>query len=135
MFLFQAFGRSFWLAVIGSIAAISVTGTAFTEALSGDQSSKAATSATVIGAYSVTNVRYTLNTTTPTSIDNILFKIVAPVTQPTFVRARAVGASPGPAGTFYTCTLLLNGADYDATCLSAGLTVAAANEMTIVVSK
>jgi len=133
VFLFQAFGRSFWLAVIGSIAAISVTGSAFTEALAGDQSSKTATAATVIGAYTVNNVTYTLNGTTPTNIDAITFKIIAPGAQPTFVKAQAVN----PGGTFYNCTTVLNVADYDATCNSTSpqLTVAAANQMTIVVSK
>lgn len=127
----QAFGRSFWLTVIGSVVAMSVAGTAFTGALAGTQTSNTATAATVIGAYTVNNVTYTL-AATPTDISAITFKIVAPGAQPTFVKAQAVTA-----GTFYNCTTVLNVADYDATCASTSpqLTVAAANNMTIVVSK
>ena len=127
----QAFGRPFWLTVVGAIAAIAVTGTAFTASLAGTQTSNTATATTVIGAYTVNNVTYTL-AATPTDISAITFKIVAPGAQPTFVKAQAVTA-----GTFYNCTTVLNVADYDATCATTSpqLTVAAANNMTIVVSK
>jgi len=132
VFLLQAFGRSFWLTVIGAVAAIAFTGTAFTASLAGTQTSNTATATTVIGAYNVTTVAYTLNATTSTNIDAITFKIVAPGAQPTFVKAQAVTG-----GTFYNCTTLLVVADYNATCASTTpqLTVAAANSMTIVVSK
>ena len=131
MFLLQAFGRSFWLTVVGAIAAIAFTGTAFTASLAGTQTSNTATATTVIGAYNVTTVAYTL-AATPTDIAAITFKIVAPGAQPTFVKAQAVTG-----GTFYNCTTVLSVSDYNATCATTSpqLTVAAANNMTIVVSK
>ena len=128
---FASFGRTFWMALFGATVAVALGGTAFTASLSGSQASKTATSTTVIGGYAVSTVAYTLGST-PTAIDAITFKIVAPGAQPGTVKVQAETA-----GSFYNCSTLLNGADYDATCAttSPALTVAAANNLTIVVSQ
>ena len=132
MFLSHLVGRSFWLSALAGLATVAVAGTAFTAGLGGDQSSKTATAATVIGTYNVTTVAYTLGAT-PTNIDAITFKIVAPGAQPSVVKAQAVN----PGGTFYNCTTVLSGADYNATCASTSpqLTVSAANQLTVVVTQ
>ena len=111
VFLLAAFGRTFWLAVIAAAAVTSFAGSAFTGTLAGAQTSKTSTSASVIGGYTVSNVAYTLNANTPANVDAITFTIVAPGSQPTFVKAQ-----PVTGGTFYTCTTVLSGADYNATC-------------------
>lgn len=111
MFLLTAFGRTFWLAAIAAAAVVSFAGTASTSSLAGTQTPKTSTSAAVIGGYTVTTVAYTLNANTPANVSAITFKIVAPGAQPSFVRAQ-----PVTGGTFYTCSTVLNGVDYDATC-------------------
>ena len=130
--IFASLGRTFWLSMLAAVATVAIGGTAFTAGLSGDQSSRTATSATVIGGYTATGVGYTLNSTTPTNIDAITFKIVSPGAQPNTVKVQ--GAS---AGTFYSCITALNVADYDATCTTTSpqLTVGAANNLVIVVSQ
>ena len=131
MFLFASLGRTFWLSMLGAGMAIAIGGTAFTGSLAGSQASKTASSATVIGVYSVTTVAYTLGST-PTNIDAVTFKIVAPGEQLSTVKAQAATG-----GTFYNCSTVLNVADYDATCASTSpqLTVSAADNLTIVVSQ
>lgn len=132
MFLFASLGRTFWLAVLGAAATVAIGGTAFTAGLTGDQSSKTASSVTVIGGYSVTTVAYTLGAT-PTNIDAITFTIVSPGAQPGTVKAQADSTG----GTFYSCLTVLNVANYDATCNSTSpqLTVTDADSLTIVVSQ
>ena len=131
MFLMTSLGRTFWLSTLAAAATVAIAGTVFTASLSGNQASKTATSATVIGGYNVTTVSYTLGAT-PTNIDAITFKIVAPGAQPNSVYAQGVTG-----GTFYSCSTVLNVADYDATCTTTApqLTVAAADNLTIVVSQ
>jgi len=128
---FASLGRTFWLSMLAAAATVAISGTAFTASLSGSQASKTATSATVIGGYTVTSVGYTLGAQ-PTNIDAITFTIVAPGAQPSTVKAQ--GAT---GGTFYSCLTVLNIANYDATCASTSpqLTVLAADNLTLVVSQ
>ena len=111
MFIFSALGRTFWLAALAAVAVVSIVGSATAGGLGGDQTSATATSATVIGGYTVSNVGYTLSTTSPANVTAITFTIVAPGSQPTLVKAQ-----PVTGGTFYTCTTVASGSNYNATC-------------------
>lgn len=132
MFLFASLGRTFWLAALAAAASVAIAGTAFTASLT-VPSSNSATGATVIGAYTVNALSYTLNGTTPTNIDAITFKIIAPSAQPGTVKAKADSS-----GIWYSCNTVLNVADYDATCnttTGTQLTVGNANNLTLVISQ
>lgn len=132
MFLFASLGRTFWLATLAATASVAIAGTAFTASLT-VPASNSATGATVIGAYTVTTLSYTLNGTTPTNIDAITFKIIAPPAQPVTVKAKADSS-----GIWYSCNTVLNVADYDATCnttTGTQLTVGNVNNLTLVVSQ
>ena len=132
MFLFASLGRTFWLAALAGAASIAIAGTAFTASLT-VPTSNTATGTTVIGAYSVASVSYTLNGSTPTNIDAITFKILAPPAAPGTIKAKADNS-----GIWYTCSSLLNVADYDATCnttVGTQLTVGAASNLTLVISQ
>ncbi len=111
MFLMAMFGRTFWLAAAAALAVVSLAGFGQTRGLSGTQASTTATSAAVIGGFTVSNVGYTLNTDAPAQVDSITFTIVSPGSPPSIVRAQPVAG-----GTFYTCSTSPSGADYIATC-------------------
>jgi hypothetical protein len=76
---------------------------------------------TVTGGYTVSNVVYTLNGTTPSNIDSVKFDLDNPATT---VKVRLVS----PAGSYYGCTV--SGSTW--TCLTPGTTVAAANEFRVI---
>ena len=109
--MFFLFGRSFWVAAAAAMAVMSLAGSAWTSSLAGTQTSKTSSATAVIGGYTVNTVAYNTNSLTPANVTSITFKIVAPGAQPSFVKAQ-----PVTGGTWYTCSTLLSGADYNATC-------------------
>jgi len=109
--MFFLFGRSFWVAAAAAMAVLSLAGSAWTGGLTGTQTSKTSAATAVIGGYTVNTVAYNTSSTTPANVTSITFKIVAPGAQPTFVKAQ-----PVTGGTWYTCSTVASGADYNATC-------------------
>ena len=83
----------------------------------------AGSGATAISGYTITNVQYTLNGTTPTNIDAVTFTI-----SPT--AASTVKAQVASAGTFYSCVNTAGSVSCATT--SPQATVAAANQLTVV---
>lgn len=76
---------------------------------------------TVTSGYTVSNVVYTLNATTPSNIDSVRFDLDNPATT---VKVRLIS----PAGSYYNCTA--SGSTW--TCLTSGVTVTAANEFRVI---
>lgn len=83
--------------------------------------------ARVISGYTVGSVNYNLNATTPSNIDSVDFTLspAAPVTSTV-----KVGLVSG--GSFYNCTTSDGGTTWS--CLTAGATVSAANELRVITS-
>lgn len=79
--------------------------------------------ASVTSGYTVSNVVYNLNATTPSNIDNVTFSLNAAATN---VKVRLVTT-----GSYFTCT----NAGLNWTCNTAGVTVAAADEFRVVASQ
>jgi len=86
-------------------------------------SSYAGEGVTVTSGYTVSNVVYNLNATTPSNIDSVTFDLNAAATT---VKVRLVTT-----GSYYTC----NGSGNTWTCPSAGVTVAAANEFRVIATQ
>ena len=91
--------------VVGLVAALSIAGGAYayTAANTVPTSTAGAGSGTVSG-YTVTNLHYTLNTTTPANIDSMTFTVspVIPSTGSGKVAVSAALSTGGPNG--YTCS-------------------------------
>ena len=134
MFLLTTFGRSFWLAAVGSFLAMAVAGTAYTNSIS-VPSSNAATGATVIGGYSIGSVSYTLNGTNPLNVDAITFSILT-TGSPVAPKVGGVKARAQASGSWYDCTFTGTG-PWVTTCASTSpqLTVANTDNLTVVVSQ
>ncbi len=79
-----------------------------------------------ISGYTVTNVVYTLNSTTPTNLDQVAFTI-APTTTSTLKVQLASG------GSWYTCTNTAGSASCNTT--SPQATAAAASQLTVVAAQ
>ena len=88
-------------------------------------SSAGAGSGTISG-YTVTNVAYTLNATTPTNLDQVAFTI-APTTTSTLKVQLAAG------GSWYSCTNAAGSATCNTT--SPQATAAAATQLTVVAAQ
>ncbi len=86
-------------------------------------SSYAGEGVTVTSGYTVSNVVYNLNATTPSNIDSVTFDLNAAATT---VKVRLVTT-----GSYYTCS----GSGNTWTCPSAGVTVAAANEFRVIATQ
>lgn len=82
-----------------------------------------------ISGYQITSIRYTLNGTTPTTIDSVQFNVVplAGAGAPTTVYAQLNGA-----GSWYTCT---NTAGNTWSCTLSGVTAQAANQLRVVAAQ
>jgi hypothetical protein len=107
------FGRGFWITAIAAAATLSFAGSAFTNSVTAPALTSNAGGVAVIGEFSVdtANVTYTLDTTDPRNVTQVVFTILAPGTTPTFVRIRPVST-----GSWYTCTLAPSGPNQIATC-------------------
>jgi len=77
----------------------------------------------VTSGYTVSNVVYNLNATTPSNVDSVTFSLNAAATN---VKVRLVTT-----GSYFTCTNV--GLNW--TCNTAGVTVAAADEFRVVASQ
>jgi hypothetical protein len=82
-----------------------------------------------ISGYTVTNVRYTLDTTTPANIKTVQFEIAptAGAAAPTTVQASLVTG-----GTFFACT---KGSGTTWSCAVTGVTALAANELRVIAAQ
>jgi len=80
----------------------------------------------VISGYTVSNVAYTLNTTTPTNLDQVAFTI-APIATST------VKVQLAPAGSWYSCSNTAGSVTCNTT--SPQATAAAATQLTVVAAQ
>lgn len=83
-----------------------------------------------ISGYTITNVTYTLNTTTPSNIDKVTFDIAptAGASAPTTVKAKLVAAS----STWFACSKT-TGTTWS--CNVTGVTATAADELRVVAAQ
>jgi hypothetical protein len=114
------------LLVVGILAIGIATGVyAFAAANTVPNSTAGAGSGTISG-YTVTNVAYTLNTTTPTNLDQVAFTI-APTTASTLKVQLVAG------GSWYTCANAAGSVTCNTT--SPQVTAAAATQLTVVAAQ
>ncbi len=114
------------LLVVGILAIGIATGVyAFAAANTVPNSTAGAGSGTISG-YTVTNVAYTLNTTTPTNLDQVAFTI-APTTASTLKVQLVAG------GSWYSCANAAGSVTCNTT--SPQVTAAAATQLTVVAAQ
>ena len=105
-------GRPFWLMVVAACATLSIASTAMTNSTA-VPTTTTSTGASAIGKFTVSTVKWNLDTTDPRKVATITFTIVAPGTTPSLVRIKPVSTGT----TWYTCNApVVNGADRDVTC-------------------
>jgi hypothetical protein len=80
--------------------------------------------ASTTSGYTVSNVVYNLNATTPSNIDSVTFTLNA--------AASNVNVRLATTGSYYSCT---NPSGFNWNCTTAGATVSAANELRVVASQ
>lgn len=86
-------------------------------------STRAGEGVSVTAGYTVTNVVYNLNATTPSNIDTVTFTLNAAATT---VKIRLVST-----GSYYGCT----NSGLNWTCTTTGVTVAAADELRVIATE
>jgi len=111
-------------AIVAAVLATSAY--AFTNTIGGVTPPAVGSGSGAIGGYTASNISYNLNAANPANVDSIQFNL-ANATAATTVQIQAVNAS-----TWYTCGAPTGGAPMLVTCTTAGLTAAAANNLTIV---
>ena len=122
--------------VVGMVAALSIAGGAYayTAANTVPTSTAGAGSGTVSG-YTVTNLHYTLNTTTPANIDSMTFTVspVIPSTGSGKVAVSAALSTGGPNG--YTCSTNTAGDTVTCATTSPQLTADKLTSVTVVAAQ
>lgn len=134
MFLIASLGRTFWLTALAAAAAVAVAGTAFTASLT-PPSTNVASGATVIGGYTIGTVSYTLNGSTPSNIDAIVFTVTTAGSPAAPTAAKARGDADG---IFYDCGTPTGSGPWTFTCdttVGTQLTVPNADNLTLVVTQ
>ncbi len=106
------------LGIAGGVYAYAATNTV--------PNSSAGSGSGTISGYTVSNVAYTLNSTTPTNLDQVTFSIT-PVTTST------LKAQLAPAGAWYTCTNTTGSVTCNTT--SPQATAASATQLTVVAAQ
>jgi hypothetical protein len=114
----------FVLAILGMAALI----TAMT-ASNTVPSAKAGAGAGAISGYTVSAIHYNLNATSPASIDSVTFTLNAAPASGATVKTKLVSAG----STWYSCTMSGTPA-VDASCTTTGATVAASDQLDVVVA-
>ena len=113
--------------VVFAVLAVIVAAGVFAYAASNTvPASTAGSGAGAISGYTVTNIAYGLNATTPTNLDSVSFTI-APTT------ATTVKAQLAAAGTWYSCSNTAGSVTCNTT--SPQATVAAATQLTVVATQ
>ena len=113
--------------VVFAVLAVMVAGGVFAYAASNTvPASTAGAGAGAISGYTVSNIAYGLNGTTPTNLDSVSFTI-APTT------ATTVKAQLAAAGTWYSCSNTAGSVTCNTT--SPQATVAAATQLTVVATQ
>jgi hypothetical protein len=120
--------RARQLAVLALVLIMGATAYAFAAANT-VPASGAGDGHSVISGYTVTNVTYTLNATTPTNIDSVKFNIAptGSASAPTTVKAKLVTA-----GSWFGCTIV-SGTQWS--CTTTGVTALAADNLQIVAAQ
>ncbi|MEK6754014.1 MAG: hypothetical protein AABZ00_17280 [Chloroflexota bacterium] len=109
------------LFVVFAVVILSVAAYAFAAANT-VPATKAGDGTGAVSGYTITSVVYTLNGTTPTTLDSVSFDLGAAATQ---VKAQLVATS----GTWYACTLT---AGTTWSCTTTGLTVTSIDQLRVV---
>jgi archaellin len=104
------------------VLVLATTAFAFAASNTMPASTYAGEGATVTSGYTVSNVAYNLNATTPSNIDSVSFDL----------NAAAGTVKVSLSGTFYNCT---NGVGFSWSCTSTGETVAGATELRVVATE
>jgi hypothetical protein len=113
--------------VIVALLAIAIGAAAFAYAATNTvPGSNAGAGSGTISGYTISNVAYTLNSTTPTNLDQVAFSI-SPTTTSTLKVQLAAG------GSWYTCANAAGSATCNTT--SPQATVAAATQLTVVAAQ
>lgn len=89
--------------------------------------SKAGEGTSVVSGYTISGISYTLNATTPTTLDQVEFDVNNAPPAGSVQKAQLVS----PAGTWYSCTV---SASTHITCITTGLTVSSINELNVVIA-
>jgi hypothetical protein len=90
---------------------------------------KAGAGTGAISGYTVSAIHYNLNATSPSSIDSVTFTLSAAPASGATVKIKLVSAG----STWYSCTMSGTPA-VDASCTTTGATVAAADQLDVVVA-
>ena len=112
-------------AIVAAVLATSAY--AFTNTIGGVTPPAVGSGSGAIGGYTASNISYNLNAANPANVDSIQFNL-ANATAATTVQIQADTV----AGTWYTCNAPTGSAPMLVVCPTAGLTAAAANNLTIV---
>jgi hypothetical protein len=113
--------------IVVSVAAVALGAGVFAYAASNTVPNTAAGAGSgTISGYTISNVAYGLNSTTPTNLDSVTFTI-SPVT------ATTVKAQLASAGTWYSCSNTAGSVTCNTT--SPQATVAAATQLTVVATQ
>ena len=107
-------------------AVIATSAYAFTNTIGGVSPPNVGSGSGAIGGYTASNISYNLNAANPANVDSIQFNLLN-ATAATTVQIQAVTA-----GTWYACGVPTGSSPMLVTCTTAGLTSAAANNLTIV---
>jgi len=109
------------------VAAVIASGAyAFTNTIGGVTPPSVGSGSGAIGGYTASNISYNLNAANPANVDSIQFNLLN-ATAATTVQIQAVNA-----GSWYACGAPTGVSPMLVTCTTAGLTAAAANNLTIV---
>jgi hypothetical protein len=115
------------LLLVAVIAAVLATGAyAYTNTISGVTPPNLGSGTGAINGYTASNIAYNLNASNPANVDSVQFNL-ASATAATTVQIQAVSA-----GTWYSCNAPTGSPPMLVVCPTAGLTDAAANNLTIV---
>lgn len=125
-----------WVVLLGIVIALAVAGGAYAFTASNTvPATTAGSGAGVVSGYTVTNIHYSLNTTTPQNIDSLTFTIspVVPSTGSGKVVISAALSTGGP--TNYTCSTDTTGVTVTCATTSPQLTAALLTGVTVIAAQ
>ncbi len=129
MFLFDLFGRSFLMTAMAGATVMAVGGMAYTAANTVPTTVAGSGSGSVSG-YTISSIVYNVNASNPNNVDSITFAYSPSSPDPTRARVSADGGT-----TWFNCdSAIVGGSDSVTACATAGLTVPALTNLTIVLT-
>lgn len=129
MFLFDLFGRSFFMTAMAGATVMAVGGMAYTAANTVPNTVAGSGSGTVSG-YTISSIVYNVNASDPRNVDSITFSYSPSSPDPTRARVSSDGGT-----TWFNCDSAIVGAsDLVSACTTSGLTVASLSSLIIVLT-